>query len=660
MNKKFFGRKKKAVSRLLVMLLAAVMLCATLMPGTAVYAAGENIDVADAADETDTSTGTLDTPDGTSPETSSNITDQTDTTSSVPETTEDVTDTSGTSSDTTSVQTGDTEAQTQTDDIDTGITVTETGTETPVIIVTDIETNETLDADPQPRATYNITLNPNTSRGGSGQSARIITDRNGYFTFPDPADVGITPQAGYVFAGWHEDSGVPENVLNYTYQPGVQIQTTRNSPTTYYATWINTNSTGSTDADFFIRLDGIMPYEPNSYSTGYTYGVEIEGALRSPVGVNNNLDGVYANLARMPSDQQIAADLRRAGVSFDPETQEIVWYVIKYQYNTYGLNAGEYRWHVDGVIRDKENYWVIYHPNGGSTDGIPAAQQYAAGVTVEVEYTNGRNEPTREGYTFLGWDEDPNAAYPEYAVADRPESFTMPAENVNLYAIWMPDNNTQYRIEYYLEQEDGTYELNSAATEIKFGTTDTTATVTDDDIKQFEGWEYDADNENNVKSGTITASPTLVLKLYYNIAKPTTVPVKLDKIVTGNLGDWDKKFTFEVLADWELVGTYQLSHNDDPITIQVPAGALIRIEESGNEGYIVSAKVDGESATMLSGAIMFDADGNSHEVVFTNNQNAIIDTGIILDSAPYAITLTAASAGAVVMAARRKKHGDDD
>ena len=114
------------------------------------------------------------------------------------------------------------------------------------------------------------------------------------------------------------------------------------------------------------------------------------------------------------------------------------------------------------------------------------------------------------------------------------------------------------------------------------------------------------------------------------------------------------------MADWELVGTYQLSHNDDPITIQVPAGALIRIEESGNEGYIVSAKVDGESATMLSGAIMFDADGNSHEVVFTNNQNAIIDTGIILDSAPYAITLTAASAGAVVMAARRKKHGDDD
>ena len=647
------------------MLLAAIMLFGVIMPDATVFATGENSDVTDAADVTDTSTETTDTLDtptdqtdtatGTPPDTSTDIIDRTDTTVSVTDKPDDGTDTD-TSSDTASVQTG--EGEPKTDDIDTSVTVTETGTETPVIIVTDSETNETLDADPQPRATYNITLNPNTSRGGSGQSARIITDRNGYFTFPDPADVGITPQEGYVFAGWHEDPGVPENVFNYTYQPGVQIQTTRNSPTTYYATWINTNSTGSTDADFFIRLDGIMPYEPNSYSTGYTYGVEIEGALRSPVGVNNNLDGVYANLARMPSDQQIAADLRRAGVSFDPETQEIVWYVIKYQYNTYGLNAGEYRWHVDGVIRDKENYWVIYHPNGGSTDGIPAAQQYAAGVNVEVEYTNGRNEPTREGYTFLGWDEDPNAAYPEYAVADRPESFTMPAENVSLYAIWMPDNNTQYRIEYYLEQEDGTYELNSAATEIKFGTTDTTATVTDDDIKQFEGWEYDADNENNVKSGTITASPTLVLKLYYNIAKPATVPVKLDKIVTGNLGDWDKKFTFEVLADWELVGTYQLSHNDDPITIQVPAGALIRIEESGNEGYVASAKVDGKSATMISSAIMFDADGKSHEVVFTNKQEAIIDTGVLLDTAPYAITLTAASAGAVVMTVRRRRHDD--
>ena len=59
---------------------------------------------------------------------------------------------------------------------------------------------------------------------------------------------------------------------------------------------------------------------------------------------------VAANILIEPFGTDIAAAAKKAGKSFNPDTQKVLWYVIKDQ--------GD--WHVDGIVVDKNTYSVRY------------------------------------------------------------------------------------------------------------------------------------------------------------------------------------------------------------------------------------------------------------------------------------------------------------
>lgn len=462
--------------------------------------------------------------------------------------------------------------------------------------------------------TYTITFQAN---GGNGRRYTLSTDSAGNFTFPDPATIGITPKSGYTFAGWNTKSAGTGSA----YSAGVEINVTEN--VTYYATWINTSGTGSTKATYYIRLDGIMPYEPSSYNANqYTAGIEIDKALYSAVSISNNLAAVEANLANKPTDAQI----KEVYSDFDPATQEVVWYVIKLQDQTTYF-AGN--WHVDGVIKNKNMYWVTYNPNGGTAD-VPAGRQYYPNNTIKIEYENNKNVLTsRAGYTFLGWDEDPNATTPTYPYNADPSSFTMPERDVNLYAIWRANDLTPYTVEYYLQQPDGSYLKAEDETTTKYGTTDTIAKVEDSDIKSFTGYEYDPNNANNVLEGTVVPDGSLTLKLYY---ERTLTSVIVTKKVAGNMGDTAKEFDFTYSCG-ENSGNFKLAHNGSYTIENLPIGSVLTITEGESE-YTVAvtgADQDGRNATVTV------AEGVT--VTFTNTKEVNIDTGISLDTLPYVLLL---------------------
>ena len=75
---------------------------------------------------------------------------------------------------------------------------------------------------------------------------------------------------------------------------------------------------------------------------------------------------------------------------------------------------------------------VSYHSNGGTSNVPLDNTAYSAGSNVYVRFDY---IPSREGYTFLGWSQDPGATTPEYTEAGT-NSFTMPDYDVSLYAIW--------------------------------------------------------------------------------------------------------------------------------------------------------------------------------------------------------------------------------
>ena len=142
------------------------------------------------------------------------------------------------------------------------------------------------------------------------------------------------------------------------------------------------------------------------------------------------------------------------------------------------------------------NYTVTY------TDGVDGEEVFPDQVTSDIKYGAETpafdGTPSREGYSFAGW--DPTVA--EKVTGDA--TYT---------ATWTADEDTAYTVEYYFENlEDDGFTIDDSQTVNGSGTT---GDKVEAEQKEFAGFTFDAGNEDNVTSGTIAGDGSLVLKLYY-------------------------------------------------------------------------------------------------------------------------------------------------
>ena len=89
----------------------------------------------------------------------------------------------------------------------------------------------------------------------------------------------------------------------------------------------------------------------------------------------------------------------------------------------------------DGTVASMETYTVFYDANGGS--GAPPAQTKTQGVPLILSDV----QPTRTGYTFLGWSRNSNALHADYGPGD---SYFIDL-SATLYAVW---GKHEYTIRY--------------------------------------------------------------------------------------------------------------------------------------------------------------------------------------------------------------------
>ena len=298
-----------------------------------------------------------------------------------------------------------------------------------------------------------ITFVPN---GGTGDSFSLqAVKRDNYFTFSTPQNP--FEREGYTFVGWSllkdgngdaaNSKEEKDNQSNFI--PGVELKVSGDK--TYYAIWVDNDGIKNTTAYFFVRTqagEAAIKIEPAAYNSSDYYpqtsnkgadynNVKSQGKLRTLVAVNNNFANVKANLADEPTPEELDSFL--PDNLYNPNTDTVLWYVIK--------NQGG-KWHVDGVVVPKDRYSVSYNANGGTStsESLPATKFYLPGATVDVEF---KPLPTREDYNFLGWDENPEAVTPTYrASGSQDNSFTMPEENVTLYAIWGLKPNLSVDVKY--------------------------------------------------------------------------------------------------------------------------------------------------------------------------------------------------------------------
>ena len=159
---------------------------------------------------------------------------------------------------------------------------------------------------------------------------------------------------------------------------------------------------------------------------------------------------------------------------------------------------------------------------------------------------------------------------------------------------------------------------------------------------------------------------------------PLYTTVNIKKIVTGNMGDKSKAFHFKVsvvngninlpfnIGATQYSGSADITLSDNQTTMvtKVPVGATVTITENHYSGsrYTTSYTIGGSDSTIgntaeISNIQQLNEDENTaHEVTFTNNKDAIPDTGLDLNTTPYILALGIVAAGAGVLLFRRRKR----
>lgn len=171
----------------------------------------------------------------------------------------------------------------------------------------------------------------------------------------------------------------------------------------------------------------------------------------------------------------------------------------------------------------------------------------------------------------------------------------------------------------------------------------------------------------------------------------------LEKTVTGNLGDKDTYFditvTFtsseEVASDipvtggshtenaksiattdwtkaegaevWTCTKTFKLKDSDKLTFADIPAGITYAVEEDarhgvGEDGFDVNSSGDTDyTVTYVAGTGTIDTD-TAIAAKVCNEKKTTVETGVLLDSMPYVLMLTAAAAGLAVLLGRKKRY----
>ena len=150
----------------------------------------------------------------------------------------------------------------------------------------------------------------------------------------------------------------------------------------------------------------------------------------------------------------------------------------------------------------RNSYTIQYELNDGTNnDANPNGYRFGSSIKL--------NNPTREGYKFLGWYTDDKYQNQITEITDST------AENLVLYAKFLDESTiSQYTVEYYKQKEDESgYDLVTEDTERIEAIIGTEVSA---EKKEYDGYIL---SENSVTKGTVIAEGKLVLRLYYDIKK---------------------------------------------------------------------------------------------------------------------------------------------
>ena len=386
-------------------------------------------------------------------------------------------------------------------------------------------------------ASFSCLLNANGGQGGTSVTmkydAEIVT--------------GITPpnKTGYVFNGYYYNN--PDGKKTFYYDANMQVVLDPNK-------WLYANNFTVLYADWIP-----CKYDINIYSNDDIYGVGGASGY-----IKTIKDSEYGNLILPTADE---LGLERNHYDF------VGWNIYDNQnwamfepnvVNHTGLSEGDpvaiyAAWSI------KDNYSIIYNPNGGGS--VPINGSAFKGETYTVaEAASGYN-----GHTFIGWNTTPSGSGISYQPGDVIQDV---GANITLYAIWEKNKSVSYN------SNGGSFTTTMDTLNPGKGET-VYVELSDDKIPTrtgyvFKGWsDVQSDTEAKYKKGGTTSfkMPANDVILYaiweketyvieytqadeydYNDDKPTSVLFK-------------ENYGFDVIIDTKKVDTSDLFVTVNNVTV---------------------------------------------------------------------------------------------
>ncbi len=297
------------------------------------------------------------------------------------------------------------------------------------------------------RNSYNISWDVNGGNALTGTYTDGSVKFDSKFTKPaDPARVG------YTFGGWYVDKTYEKQLPAYDTVPAEDLM--------IYAKWIANTDTKYTVEYYTQNLEND---EYTRYRTANMTGTSDEPA-------NVELDDIEGFTAQ---------DFEKANVAADGSTVIKIYYSRNSYSISWDMNGGD-----DLTVNDHTNGTVKY----GSVFTLPSV------------------EPTRAGYTFIGWylDKDGNDPLPAYA--------TVPAQDLTIYAKWQSEG-TKYLVKYYTENlYDDDYTLEETIT--KYGKS---GEMTEAEFPDKEGFTISGDSQVEIAGDGSTVVEVRYKRIRYNV-----------------------------------------------------------------------------------------------------------------------------------------------
>ena len=277
-------------------------------------------------------------------------------------------------------------------------------------------------------------------------------------------------RTGYNFLGWSEDM----NAVSADYQRGAEF--TQDKDTILYAVW-----------------------ELKTYQVKY----DANGGSGAPSAQQKEYGKALTLSTKKPT---------RAGYTF------LGWGTAKGATDAKYQPGGKYT--ANSVVTlyavwEINTYSIVYDANGG--DGAPDEQVKTYGESLEIA----EDRPVKNGYNFLGWSEDANAATAEYTAGDYLEE----DRDFTLYAVWEAKT---YTIKY---NANGGSNAPASQKKTHGKTLKLSAAIPVRDEYEFLGWSSDKNAETaQFKAGAdYTANKSVTL---YAVWKEKTTERQLFDDVT--------------------------------------------------------------------------------------------------------------------------------